>query len=112
MKTAGTIFVVLIVAWLVVSPVMWIYWHVKRGNDHESSPYVLPVVIGTFLAFMAVISEGMNAVLVFIPDSWGSKDEAGEFVTTRRSIGMIVGFIGSIAVMQMMEKTKESRGKS
>jgi hypothetical protein len=108
MKAALQILAVLMYIWCAVSPLVFIAWAVfgfpRSSNDAFSpvKPWVMAVGMGTFLCFMLVIYSGVNEWLIFIPESWGSTDDYGEFVSARRGISSIVGFAGALGVFYLL----------
>jgi hypothetical protein len=76
-----------------------------RSTTDKFSPvkgWEIAVGLGTITCFVAVISSGVSEWLTFIPESWGSTDEDGEFVSARRGISYIFGFVGALGVFHLL----------
>jgi hypothetical protein len=108
MKTVFQILAVLMYFWCAVSPLVFIAWAVfgaPRSTTDKFSPvkgWEIAVGLGTITCFVAVISSGVSEWLTFIPESWGSTDEDGEFVSARRGISYIFGFVGALGVFHLL----------
>jgi len=102
LKTIAIIFAVVLLAWLVISPIAWIYWRFNRKAETRAEKFRIPVLVGTFIALLVIIAEGIEHALVFIPWSWGSEDEYGEFVSTRERLGYLGGLAGAISIMWLV----------
>ena len=60
---------------------------------------------GAFLGLIILFMIGFNEMLIFIPESWGSVDEYGDWNSTRFSISILLGFF--LAIMVMPKEAKK-----
>lgn len=109
MKTFMWLVGAVIIAWLVLSPLVWGYWYTKDVETQRSRGWGYLVGLGAFISCVYVLTEGIHAGLSFMPDSWGGYDEDGEYVTMRRSISFTGGLLGSLALMDLMGRAKRNR---
>lgn len=102
-----------ITAWLLLSPLLVIYWvffpqYQKRFLErHKYVTY--GIFFGAFFGSLFIIGSGVEKLLEIIPSDWGSLDEDGEFVTTRRSISIPVGFFLTLLLESILSKYVDLR---
>jgi hypothetical protein len=63
----------------------------KRWRDRRQFFYVIATAIGFGLMTYWIA----NGLLNFLPDNFGSRDEDGQFVSTRMSISALFGLLGA-----------------
>jgi len=116
MKIAMQSLAVLVYIWLAVSPVIWIFWSVfgfPEADEYSSRPpkfWFVAIFLGAIGAFGFIISAGLDQCLIFLPESWGSIDEDGQFVSVRSAISKTLGAMASLGIIYLIdEKTKHKR---
>jgi len=71
MKTFMWLVGAVIIAWLVLSPLVWGYWYTKDVETQRSRGWGYLVGLGAFISCVYVLTEGIHAGLSFMLDSWG-----------------------------------------
>ncbi len=111
MKTAISLIVIVGIAWLVISPFAWGYRYIKGFDTGRDSGWGCVFAFGAFFACVYVLQEGIHSALAFLPDSWGSHDESGEYVPLRRSISSIGGLVGTLLLIDLLGRAERNRVK-
>ena len=90
------IIIVPIIAWLIISPIIAAYLHFfpnVREDFHKSHKTITATIyLGFFIAGLIIISNGIEYLLSFVPESWGWIDNESEYVTLRRFLSYMFGF--------------------
>ena len=98
-------------AWLVISPLIYIYWHFNRDVRRQYEEHVRAVFLGTLITLTVVIGAGLTQLFTLLPESWGSLSQDSGFVRMRGSMGFIVGLLFAIHFMQSMSKREALEDK-
>jgi hypothetical protein len=91
-------------AWLIFSPLVFIYWHFDRDARHQYEEHAHAVLLGTLITLTVMIGAVLTELLVHIPDSWGSLNQNGVFVRMRGYVGFTLGLLAAIHLMQSISK--------
>lgn len=97
------------IAWLVMSSVLWTYWHVNKSPRSDEDTWGCLIAGGAFIGYVAVLGSGVYQCLFFLPDSLGSWDGSGEWVTIRSTISATIGLGGAHGMMTLL--TRHGREK-
>ena len=101
--------------WLTVSPILVIYWQIdpnaQRRFESRHEWFIGAAYIGALMACVYILTQGIEAMLVFIPESWGGYDEDGEWVTSRNSIAFMLAIIASFAIGSVFERHNKLRAE-
>ena len=94
------IIVVVVVSYVYVSTFLFWYWAFKGKqevirSDNNRDYYVF---LGSLIGVGAFFYGGFDKLLFFIPESWGSIDEGGDFVTTRSLFAGMLAVFATITV--------------
>jgi len=74
------------------------------------------VFLFAYLTVLTVfMSGGVEKLLFFVPDSWGTVDEDGYFLSYRKSFSFTVGFLialwfGCFTLPELLNKKEEKNG--
>jgi len=91
-------------AWLIVSPVVYIYWHFNRDVRRQYEEHTHAVFLGTLIAITVIIGALMTQLLLHIPESWATFNQDDAFVRMRGYLGFTLGLLAAIHFMQWMSK--------
>jgi hypothetical protein len=91
-------------AWLLISPLIYIYWHFNRDVRRQYEEHVHAVFLGTLITLTVMIGTVLTQLLVQIPESWGSLNQDGVFVRMQGYIGFTLGLLAALHLMQSMRK--------
>ncbi len=91
-------------AWLLISPLVYIYWHFNRDVRRQYEEHVHAVFLGTLITLTIMIGTVLTQLLVQIPESWGSLNQDGVFVRIQGYIGFTLGLLAAIHLMQSMSR--------
>jgi hypothetical protein len=84
------IIAVILLSWLVISPLVVVWWHFRPDNRKEyieKREWVAQsLYIGAFLSLIIVLLFGFKEMLFFIPSNWGGFDEDAKFVSARTQV--------------------------
>ncbi|MFC1998771.1 hypothetical protein ACFLVR_03905 [Chloroflexota bacterium] len=94
---------------LISSLVVW--WWIIRVKTWDrftkAHPKVhLGIIISSAASSFLVVSVGLNRLLAFIPQSWGSVSGSGEFTPLSITISTIVGVMAAITHLFILGKIK------
>jgi len=98
-------------AWLVISPLVYIYWHFNREVRRQYEEHIHAVFLGTLITLTVVIGAGLTLLLIQIPESRGSLNQDDVFVRMRGYIGFTLGLLVAIHLMQSMSKQEAVEDK-
>ncbi len=91
-------------AWLIISPLVYIYWHFNGNVRRQYEEHLHAVFLGTLVTFTILIGAGLTQLLVFLLGSWGNLDQSVFFVRTRGYIGFTLGLLAAIQLTQSMSR--------
>lgn len=69
-------------------------------------------LIVCLIAFVVCIYQGADWMLQWMPDSWGSLDEDGEYVTLRHSIAFVFAFFFGGMLAQVIGRATDAAEKN
>jgi hypothetical protein len=98
-------------AWLIISPLVYIYWHFNRDARHQYEEHVHAVFLGTLITLTVMIGAVLALFLVHIPESWGWLNHDAVFVRMRGYMAFTLGLLAAIHVMQSMSKKEAVEDK-
>ena len=98
-------------AWLIISPLVYIYWHFNRDARHQYEKHVHVVFLGTLITLTVMIGAVLALFLVYIPESWGWLNHDGVFVRMRGYMGFTLGLLVAIHLMQTVSKNEALEDK-
>lgn len=98
-------------AWLVISPLVYIYWHFNRDVRRQYEEHVPAVVLGTLITLTVMIGAVLSLFLVHIPESWGWLNHDRVFVRMRGYMGFTLGLLSAIHLMQTVSKKEALEDK-
>ena len=98
-------------AWLLISPLVYIYWHFNRDARHQYEEHVHAVFLGTLITSTVVIGAVLTQLLVQIPELWGSPHQDAVFVRVRGYMGFTLGLLSAIHFMQSMTEKEAVEDK-
>ena len=98
-------------AWLLISPLIYIYWHFNRDVRRQYEEHVHAVFLGTLITLTVVIGAGLTQLLIQIPESWGSLNQNGVFVRMQGYVGFTLGLLAAIHLMQSISKKEAVEDK-
>jgi hypothetical protein len=91
-------------AWLLISPLVYTYWHFNRDARHQYEEHVHAVFLGTLITLTVMIGAVLTQLFVHISGSWGSLNQDGVLVSMRGYMGYALGLFAAIHLMQSMSK--------
>jgi hypothetical protein len=97
----GLIIVITLGVYVYGSTFLFWYWafegkqEVIGGSDNNRYYYVF---MGSLVGIGIFFYGGFDKLLFFIPESWGSIDEGGDFVTTRSLFAGMLAMFATITV--------------
>ena len=106
MNVIFSIVKVLFTAWLLVSPLVCLYW-VFNPPDYFWAAHrriSTMIYVGGFLSFFFIIARGFDLYLWFIPDSWVYETDEGEIQLVRTTIACLMGLVVTISLAIALEK--------
>ncbi len=98
-------------AWLIVSPLVYIYWHFNRDIRRQYEEHVNAVFLGTLITSTVMIGAILTQLLAQIPESWGSLFQDGVFGRIRGYVGFSLGLLAAIHFMQSASKKEAVEDK-
>jgi hypothetical protein len=98
-------------AWLLISPLVYIYWHFNRDARHQHEEHVHAVLLGTLITLTLMIGAVLTQLLVYIPESWGWLNHDAVFVRMRGYMAFTLGLLAAIHLMQSMSKKEAVEDK-
>ena len=98
-------------AWLIISPLVYIYWHFNRDARQQYEEHVHAVFLGTLITLTVMIGAGLTQLLTFLPESWSNQIQGGDLVGMRGSIGFTIGLFVAIDFMRSMSKKQAFKDK-
>ena len=98
-------------AWLIISPLVYIYWHFNRDVRQQYEEHVHAVFLGTLITSTVMIGAGLTQLLVFLPESCSRLIQGGGSVGMPGSIGFTMGLLVAIHLMQSMSKKEAFEDK-
>jgi hypothetical protein len=109
----GKFFLAIFSAWLLISPIFWVYWFFnpnalgRFSAKHKNICWVIG--IGAFLGCWVVIGGGLERILWFVPANWGYRNEEGEFRLIRNSVAGVVSFFMAIFIAYIFGEVRMLR---
>jgi hypothetical protein len=98
-------------AWLLISPLVYMYWHFNRDARLQYEEHVHAVFLGTLITLTLMIGAVLTQLLVHIPESWGWLNRDGVFVRIRGYMGFTLGLLAAIHLMQSMSRKEAVEDK-
>lgn len=98
-------------AWLIISPLVYVYWYFNRDARRQYEEHAHAVFLGTLITLTVVIGAVLTGLLVHLPESWGSPNQDGVFARMRGYMGFALGFLAAIHFMQSMARKKAVEDK-
>ena len=98
-------------AWLIFSPLVFIYWHFDRDARHQYEEHTHAVLLGTLITLTLMIGAVLTQLLVQIPELWGSPHQDAVFVRVRGYMGFTLGLLSAIHFMQSISKKEAVEDK-
>lgn len=103
----------LVSVWLLVSPVIVIFWffHTDMRDQFmgRHKKIAMAFFIGSFICIAGVLGQGFEEIFSFLPDSWGGYDEDGDFVTLRSSIAYTLSFFLTVFIAYVFDNLESLR---
>jgi len=97
---------ILFTGWLLVSPLVCLYWVFKPPDYFwsEHKRISIMIYVGGFFSFFIIIARGFDLYLWFIPDNWSYETEEGEIQYVRTTITAFTGFVVTCCLTVVLEK--------
>jgi hypothetical protein len=77
-------------------------WRVLQIGDEDQWKYFFFVSVGIGVTVISVLL--IEPLLFFIPESWGSYNEDGEFLLTRLYLAVLIGFTAAFGIGRLLSK--------
>jgi len=102
--------------WVMASQIAVIYWFFAPDRQRRFVKWhkaiAVAVYIGAFLGLLFLLVAGVESLLVFVPEDWGSYDEYGDFRSHRLSIAVALGLGFALFFVYVFLKCEDLRDKN
>ena len=108
--------------WLIVSPFLFAYIVINEGKRETVpklgkdgfpktgiSPRDLILFFSVMVSVFWIVSQGVQSLLLFIPEHCGNYDEIGEYITARKAISYTIGLWAGGGYLYILKNYRSSK---
>jgi len=103
--------------WLIVSPIIVVRWFFFCPDERlvysrSHSAIAKGIYIGAFISFVAVVWGGIQNLLFFVPDDWGTFDEDGEFTSVKSMVAGVAALVLGFFIVHVLDRYEKMRSQN